>query len=425
MPENGFHQLDTPALLFDLDVVERNIAEMAAVARDAGVALRPHTKTHKSPEIAGMQLAAGASGLTVAKLGEAEVMVEAGLDDLLIAFPIVGSLKLARLEALLDRAAIRVSLDTVAVAEALGEIGVRRAIDIPVLVEVDTGLHRMGRAHRRAVGIARARDRSHPGHRCRRAAHARRTRVSGDRCAARCTTRPCAKPRICSTRPNDAHATGSSSARSASGRRPPLVSPRASPASPRSGPGTYVFNDVQQLRLGVASLETCAARVLVTVVARPTAERFLVDAGSKAFSSDGGDGPPWPGRGLVLGRPDLILDFLSEEHGVGHIEGGGDLAIGERLQVVPLHVCSCVNLFDTAAGIRGDRGRPRDPDRGTRPHALKRALRMASCAGCADRPCCCCSPRSSWASSAGRASRRCCPTTRTDSACRTPRPGSS
>jgi len=105
----------------------------------------------------------------------------------------------------------------------------------------------------------------------------------------------------------------------------------------------------------VATPDTCAARVLVTVVARPTAERFVVDAGSKAFSSDGGDGPPWPGRGVVLGRPDLVLDFLSEEHGVGHIEAGGDLAIGTRLQVIPLHVCSCVNLFDTALGIRGDR----------------------------------------------------------------------
>jgi D-serine deaminase-like pyridoxal phosphate-dependent protein len=120
-------------------------------------------------------------------------------------------------------------------------------------------------------------------------------------------------------------------------------------------PGTYVFNDVQQLRLGVATMEMCAARVLVTVVARPTAERFLVDGGTKSFSSDGGDGPPFPGRGLVIGRPDLFLDFMTEEHGVGHIEGGADVSIGERLQVVPLHVCSCVNLFDVAFGIRDGR----------------------------------------------------------------------
>jgi D-serine deaminase-like pyridoxal phosphate-dependent protein len=117
-------------------------------------------------------------------------------------------------------------------------------------------------------------------------------------------------------------------------------------------PGTYVFNDVQQVRLGVATQETCAARVLVTVVARPSAERFVVDAGSKAFTSDGGDRPPFPGRGLVAGRPDLVIDFMTEEHGVGHLRGDAPLAIGDRLEIVPLHVCSTVNMFERAAGVR-------------------------------------------------------------------------
>lgn len=353
MPENGFAQLDTPALLFDLDVVERNITEMAMVARDAGVALRPHTKTHKTPEIAGMQLAAGASGLTVAKLGEAEVMVDAGFDDLLIAYPIVGELKLARLEALLDRATVRVSLDTVAVADALGEIGARRAIDIPVLVEVDTGLHRMGRAPgapsaslaleiARIPGIDVIGLLTHAGHAYRTTdATALHDAAVGEAEELLATAAHCERAGLAIREIS----VGSTPTARIAARVPGVTEIR---------PGTYVFNDVQQLRLGVASLETCAARVLVTVVARPTAERFLVDAGSKAFSSDGGDGPPWPGRGVVLGRPDLILDFLSEEHGVGHIEGEGEVSIGDRLQVVPLHVCSCVNLFDTAIGIRGD-----------------------------------------------------------------------
>jgi len=117
-------------------------------------------------------------------------------------------------------------------------------------------------------------------------------------------------------------------------------------------PGTYVFNDVQQMRLGIATEESCAARVLATVVARPTAERFLIDGGTKSFSSDGGDGPPFPGRGVVVGRPDLVLDFMSEEHGVGHLVGDAELRIGERLEVLPLHVCSAVNLFDVAYGVR-------------------------------------------------------------------------
>ena len=350
----SFEEVDTPTLLLDLDVVERNIAEMAGVAEAAGVRLRPHTKTHKSPEIAGMQLAAGAGGLTVAKLDEAAVMVDAGFDDLLVAFPIVGPLKLARLEALLERAKIRLSLDTVEVAEALGALGVRRGVDLPVLIEVDTGLHRMGRAPgaasaelalqiARIPGIEVIGLLTHAGHAYRATdageLHAAAVREAEDllETAARC-------------------ARGGLELREISlGSTPTARVAAGVPGVTEIRPGTYVHNDVQQLRLGTATIDTCAARVLVTVVARPTAERFVVDAGSKAFSSDGEDGPSWPGRGVVLGRPDLVLDFLSEEHGVGHIEGGGDIAIGTRLQVIPLHVCSCVNLFDTALGIRGDR----------------------------------------------------------------------
>ncbi len=117
--------LDTPALIIDLDKVERNIAEMATVARQAGVRLRPHTKTHKIPELAHMQLAAGAAGITCAKVGEAEVMVDAGIDDILIAYPVLGPMKWNRLAALRERARIVVSLDSLEVAQGLGTVGVQ------------------------------------------------------------------------------------------------------------------------------------------------------------------------------------------------------------------------------------------------------------------------------------------------------------
>ena len=120
-------------------------------------------------------------------------------------------------------------------------------------------------------------------------------------------------------------------------------------------PGTYVFNDVQQMRLGVATEATCAARVLATVVSRPSPERFVIDAGTKSFAADGTDGPRFPGRGVVAGRPDLRIDFMNEEHGAGHLEIGEELAIGDRLEVIPLHVCSSVNMFDVAVGTRGGR----------------------------------------------------------------------
>jgi D-serine deaminase-like pyridoxal phosphate-dependent protein len=297
-----YSDVDTPALLFDMDVVERNIVEMAAVAATAGVALRPHAKTHKSPLLAKAQLDAGATGITVASLGEAEVMVDAGIDDILIAFPLVGGAKLRRLAALVERARIRVSLDAVEVAEPVGRLGLDRGRPIPVLVEVDTGLHRMGRpagapSAELALQIARVPGvdviglLTHGGH---------------------------------AYRATDASALAHAAEREA-----------------------------VDMRLGVATEATCAARVLTTVVARPTFDRFVIDAGTKAFSSDGGDGPPLPGRGFVVGRPDLILDFMSEEHGVGHRTSDHCLEIGERLEVIPLHVCAAVNLFDRAYGIRG------------------------------------------------------------------------
>jgi len=345
-----YPDLDTPALLVDLDVLRSNIEEMAGVARAGDVRLRPHTKTHKCPEIARMQVAAGASGITVAKLGEAEVMADAGLDDLLIAYPVVGEAKLARLRELLDRASVRVSLDAVEVAEGIGRAGVAAGRDVPVLVDVDTGTHRMGRAPGEpSAELALEIDRV-PGVRVvgliTHAGHAYGSADGGE------------LRKVVESEVSDLLDTAERCAEA--GLEIEEISVGATPTArleaEQAGvteirPGTYVFNDVQQMRLGVATEATCAARVLVTVVARPTAERFVLDGGTKAFTSDGGDGPPLPGRGVVAGRPDLRIDFMNEEHAVGHIEGDTALHIGDRLEVIPLHVCSCVNLFDVAYGV--------------------------------------------------------------------------
>jgi D-serine deaminase-like pyridoxal phosphate-dependent protein len=344
--------LDTPALLIDLDALEANLAEMAAVAAKAGVRLRPHTKTHKSPEIARMQVAAGAAGITCAKLGEAEVMAAAGLDDLLIAYPLVGEPKLRRLRALLERARVRVSLDSVEVAEGLGRAGRALGRDVEVLVEVDTGLHRLGRPPgpptaelvaqvARVAGVEVVGLLTHAGH-----AYRARTPDELRHAAEREALDLVETAALC--------------------RRDGIaleeVSVGATPTA-RTGafidgvteirPGTYALNDATMMRLGVATEATAAARVLTTVVARPTAERFVVDAGSKCFTTDNmGSVPDWL---VVAGRPDLHMDFLSEEHGVGHRDGAGELRIGDRLQVIPSHACNCVNLFDLAHGVRGGR----------------------------------------------------------------------
>ena len=345
-------ELDTPALLIDLDAMERNLAEMATIARDAGVALRPHTKTHKCPEIARMQVDLGAGGITVAKLGEAEVMADAGFDDLLVAYPIVGESKLRRLRSLTERAKVRVSLDSVEVAKGVGAVGLDLGNPVEVLVEVDTGLHRMGRPPgepsaelvldiARVPGVEVIGLLTHAGH-AYRAGSAAELETIAEREAAELleTAERCERAGV----PIREISVGSTpTAR--------MVAAAAGVSEIR--PGTYVFNDVQQMRLGTATEGTCAARVLATVVALPWRDRFVIDAGSKALSSDGGDGPPYPGRGVVAGRGDLRLDALTEEHGVGTRDpGGAPLAIGDRVEVIPVHVCGCVNLFDVAYGVR-------------------------------------------------------------------------
>ncbi len=296
-----------------------------------------------------MQVDAGASGITVAKLGEAEVMVNAGFDDILVAYPIWGESKLRRLRALMERARVRVSLDSVEVAEGLGRLAGEVGGAVEVFVEVDTGHHRLGRPPgeptaelvaeiARVPGIEVAGLLTHAGH-------------------AYQATSPDELRAIAESEGMDLVRTAQLCERAGVPIREISVgsTPTARVVARVGGvtefrPGTYVFNDVQQMRLGVASEQTCGAKVLATVVSRPDDERFVIDAGTKCFTSDGGDGPPFPGRGVVAGRPDLVLDFLTEEHGVGH---GPDVRIGAQLEVIPLHVCSCVNTFDTAYGIRG------------------------------------------------------------------------
>lgn len=343
--------LDTPALLVDLDILERNLAEMASVAQRCGVRLRPHTKTHKCPEIAAMQIASGASGITCAKIGEAEAMADAGLEDLLIAYPIVGALKLRRLEGLRERARVRLSLDSVEVAEALGAMSRGSGVTVEVLVEVDTGLHRLGRPPggpsadlveqvARVPGVEVVGLLTHAGH----------SYASGSSDQLRATAERegsdlVETATLCARRGIPIHEISV-------GSTPTARSVASVPGVTEIRPGTYIYNDVRMMRLGVATEATCAARVLTTVVARPSEERFVIDAGSKSLTSDGGSGAPYPGWGVVAGRPELRLDFLSEEHGVGHGEGDADLQIADRLEVIPIHACGCANMFDVAHAVR-------------------------------------------------------------------------
>jgi len=307
--------LDTPALYVDLDVLERNIARMQAQCRAWGVALRPHVKTHKIPEIAQMQLDAGAIGITVAKVGEAEVLPG---DDVLVAYPLLQP-KLPRVRELAKRRRVKVAVDSVDVARDLQ--------GITTLVEIDVGVGRTGaQSPQEAVQIAQA---------C--------TDFQGifywpswlDEAGFRAA---CVKIDAVL----DALAAAGFEAKIVSGGSTPGAS--KTPLIPQTTeirPGTYVFYDASSLHAKVCVEDDCALRVLTTVVSTAVPGQCVIDAGSKTFSSDQtfgvGTYGHFPGRSWTMRK-------MNEEH--GYVEIDGKPRVGEKVWVVPSHCCATVNLHD-------------------------------------------------------------------------------
>jgi D-serine deaminase-like pyridoxal phosphate-dependent protein len=346
----GEQALDTPLIAVDLDLLERNIAEMASLAASYGVSLRPHAKTHKSPHIARMQLDAGAVGLTCAKLGEAEVLVDqGGVTDMLIAYPIVGDIKIQRLLRLLDRARVVVAVDTYQAAAPLSEAVSARERTLDIYLEVNTGQDRAGaRAGQEAVELAVA-IASLPG--------LRLTGVMTHEGHAGFS----APDDIATIAENAGQALVDTADRiRGQGISLTHVSVGSTPASwftPRVAgitemrPGTYVFNDNSAFRHGRIGPDRCAARVVATVVSRPAPDRAIVDAGSKALALD--PSPSHPGHGYIVGHPGATIVRLSEEHGVVAIPPGETgFEVGDRVEIIPNHICPAVNLTDELIMVR-------------------------------------------------------------------------
>ncbi|MGJ9383492.1 alanine racemase [Salipaludibacillus sp. CF4.18] len=342
--------IDTPALVVDLDKMDNNIRVMSEKARQAGITLRPHIKTHKSVTIALKQLQTGADGITVAKLGEAEVMHQNGIHDIFIAYPIIGAEKLTRLKRLAERADIKVSLDSVEVAGGISTVGASIGKKIKVYIEVDTGLGRVGKKYgeetlRLVEEIAKLPNieiyglMTHAGH-----AYAAKSQ----------------EEMIEITRQEGQYLVETKTLiNSELGFEIPCISVGSSPTSyigahvegvTEMRPGTYVFNDAKLVDLGLVTEEDCALLIYATVVSRPAENRAIIDSGSKTLTSDKrifGDG-----YGLIKGKNGLTVSWLSEEHGVINVPEGVDLKIGDVLEIIPNHVCPTVNLVDELIGIR-------------------------------------------------------------------------
>ena len=343
--------LSTPAVVVDLDVLERNVARMAARAREAGVKLRPHAKTHKVPEIARMQLGAGASGVSVAKTAEAEVFAAAGFDDLFVAYPVVGGDKARRLLALADRARLAVGADSIEGASTLAAPFHAAGRVLDVMLKVDVGYGRVGVLPADAPGMAR-RIAAIPGLRLRGVfTHAGHAYGAADREGV---------DEVAAGEGGTLAAVAAALARDglgglevSVGSTPTARRAMTVPGVTECRPGNYVYHDASQVSLGTCALEDCALTVVATVVSVPAPGRAVLDAGSKTLSSD----PLRPqagGHGWVLGTGSRIAR-LSEEHGVIDVADGDAFRVGQRVRVLPNHACVVSNLHDVVHAVRGER----------------------------------------------------------------------
>ena len=347
--------LDTPALVIDLDIVERNARRMAEAVAGRGINLRPHTKTHKSVALARTQIEAGAHGITVGTLGEAEVMAAGGIDDILLAYPLwADAEKAPRLRALHEREGLRltVGVDSVAggqkLAEAVSGSGLARAVAQPGAARGDRDRSvvppdRRRSTDRRGAGVGAARSR--PGGRGR--VHAWRPRLPRTRDGRR---RGRGRDRG-NQRERGIAASGRLRARNAQRGLHPTALRAAAGIVNEVRPGTYLINDRIQVYMGSTPPDGVAMAVAATVVSEAAAGKFVINAGAKSLTKDL---PPYlEGYGFLPDYPEGVVERLSDYHGEVRLPDGADLpSLGDVVAVIPNHACPVIDLFDTFVATR-------------------------------------------------------------------------
>jgi D-serine deaminase-like pyridoxal phosphate-dependent protein len=338
----------TPFVLIDVTRMDRNILVMAEIARRTMVSLRPHVKTHKIPAIARKQVEVGAAGITVAKVSEAEIMADGGLDDIFIAYPVVTEAKIRRAILLRDQVRLILGVDSLEGARRLSSVARGEGTDLEVRLEVDTGLKRTGVRPQEAVELAGE---------ISKLGNLDLTGIYTYRGAVLENGVPTLDLEKAGYQEGELMVSLANQMRE-SGIKLEDVSlgstPTAKYAAEVEGvteirPGTYVFYDRMQAELGACSLEDCAARVLATVVSRPTSDLAIIDGGSKTFATDvqpGKEPLGLEGFGRIIGHPKAVLERLTEEHGMLALDEADDLGVGDTVEIVPNHVCSTVNLHD-------------------------------------------------------------------------------
>jgi D-serine deaminase-like pyridoxal phosphate-dependent protein len=331
----------TPCAVIDMDKVERNIARVQAACDAAGLANRPHIKTHKSPMLARMQIAAGAKGITCQKLGEAEVMAEAGIDDILISYNLLGEEKMARLAALQARANVTVAADNPVVIAGLPRAAEISGRPLSVVVECDTGRKRAGvETPAEAITLAR------------QIASSKGLTFAGFMLYPTETGWAEAQ-RFFDDAVKGVREHGLDASMVSTGGSPNLKNLGKLNGATEHRPGTYIYNDRMQVAAGVASWDDCALNIYSTVVSRAAPERGILDAGSKTLTSDPGGG--LDGFGLILEHPEARIARFAEEHGFLDLSRSNTRPnVGDVVRIVPNHVCVVVNMMDEVVMVRGE-----------------------------------------------------------------------
>ncbi|MEQ8676756.1 MAG: alanine racemase [Aggregatilineales bacterium] len=328
-------ELDTPSVVIDLDKMEANIARMQAHCDSLGIKFRPHIKTHKIPEIARMQLDAGAVGIACQKVSEAEVFAEAGITDIQIPYNIVGQVKARRLIDLATYNRVTVAADHISVIAGLADAAKTMDINVRVLVDVATHIKRTGAKPHEVVTLAKRIEEEVQLH------FAGLMIYPSDP-----EDRPALQEAMDSLNRAgigvDVVSGGGFGAALKAAEIPELTEIRV---------GTYVFGDWRSAQRGWMSLDDCAMTVRTMVVNRPDTDRAILDGGGKTFTPDSHNGL----YGHIVEYPDARIYQLSEEHGHVDLSQCNETpVIGEVVNVIPVHTCLVTNMFDTIYGVRGE-----------------------------------------------------------------------
>jgi D-serine deaminase-like pyridoxal phosphate-dependent protein len=345
---------ETPCLVIDIPAMNANIRAMAAAAQSCGVALRPHAKTHKSPSVAKNQMEAGAVGITVAKISEAEVMASNGISNIFVAYPLVTATKIERAVQLSRQIDLIVGVDSDEGARRLSEAAGRLGHVLQVRLEIDTGMKRTGVTYNQAAALA-GRINALP--------HLKLTGIFTYR-GALLEGRPTLDLELAGREEGELMVQLAETMRTEGipitdvsvGSTPTGLYAAKVKGVTEIRPGTYVFNDRMQAAFGICTLADCAAVIEATVISRPSEEYAVIDGGSKTFATDvqpGTNPLQLKGFGHILEAPEAVLERMSEEHGIIRLLPQHKLQVGERVHIIPNHVCSTLNLHNHIYFVNG------------------------------------------------------------------------